>query len=135
MHKEYCLLFVIKLLKYIIPFIFVAISLIAAEEQSNTTTSKIYSDNIETEDVSYYTNSIEINSEFCLPPQSLSAVALRQSPSKRVNTTNRNNFELDKEGKIINPYFSQYIINSSLTPNQFFVNQNQMLIRFGKLII
>ena len=125
----------IKLLKYIIPFIFVAISLIAAEEQSNTTTSKIYSDNIETEDVSYYTNSIEINSEFCLPPQSLSVVAIRQIPSKRVNTTNRNNFELDKEGKIINPYFSQYIINSSIAPNQFFVNQNQMLIRFGKLII
>ena len=121
----------IKLLKYIIPFIFVAISQIAKEEQSNTITSEIYS----TEEISYYTDSIEFDSEFCLPPQSLSAVALRQIPSKRVNTTNRNNFELDKEGKIINPYFSQYIINSSIAPNQFFVNQNQMLIRFGKLII
>ena len=121
----------IKLIKYIIPFIFVAICLIATEEQSNTITSEIYS----TEEISYYTDSIEFDSEFCLPPQSLSAVALRQIPSKRVNTTNRNNFELDKEGKIINPYFSQYIINSSITPNQFFVNQDQMLIRFGKLLI
>ena len=135
MQKEYCLLFVIKLLKYIIPLIFVAISLVATEEQSNTINSEIYSNNIETEDISYYTDSIEFDLEFCLPPQSLSAVALRQTPSKRVNTTNRNNFELDKEGKIINPYFSQYIINSSIAPNQFFVNQNQMLIRFGKLII
>ena len=125
----------IKLLKYIIPLIFVAISLIATEEQSNTITPESYSNNIETEDVSYYTDSIEFGSEFYLPPQSLSVVALRQIPSKRVNTTNRNNFELDKEGKIINPYFSHYIINSSITPNQFFVNQDQMLIRFGKLII
>lgn len=121
-------------LKYFIPIIIIAISFIAnAEESDSATTEK--SNIIYTEQVLTYSDSYKLESEFYLPPQSLSSVTFRQNTSKRVNNNHRHNIIFIKEGIPTSYWYDTFVSNASHTSKFSFTKSFQRLISFGKLII
>lgn len=134
MRRAYWLVIVRNFLKYFIPIIIVAISFIANIEESYSATAE-ESNAISTEQVLTYSDSYELESEFYLPPQSLSSVTFRQNTSKRVNNNHRHNIIFIREGIPTSYGYDTFVSSTSLTSKFSFTKSFQRLISFGKLII
>lgn len=124
-----------SLIKYIIPLITLVIAFITEVDNPNSKTSDNQFYNIEIEVATYSSSSSNIESELCLPSQTLSYVAFRQNTVKRVNNTHRNNYNITEYENSYNIGFKSYTLNKSLISHIPFTKSNHRLISFGKLVI
>ena len=126
-----------NVLRYIFPFLFVAIALFCGVgAQVLRTTETFVVDSIDDSQSFESLESFDDESDLLLPRRLSGVSAPRlQSAVKRTYNTYRNNLEFFKAGKVVYIGFESFVYKESLNIGYLFVEPCLWLIRLGKLLI